>query len=415
MRGLTLVDEELPAAPLLLGDGAAELVRRWVSQHGGTVQTLRRKQVLYRPGRSVSALFEADIAWTRGGQRQELVVAAFDSDADDQIAIWRYPHDAALPGLARLEDSAYVDRLAASAGLTSLVPDLQTLAYRPRRRAVVRAQAGRDRLVVTAAAGRARVRVDRPALFWKVVRPERATPLAQVHRALQTAIAVPACRFSDDDLGLVVLEGLRGDTLRERLRRGSGPLPEPAAVVDLLDRLAAVSIDGEAATTTAAKVRRQARMLRAVLPCHAGRIDDFVGRLGDDARAALVTTHGDLHDSQLLIDDDGAIVGVVDLDGVAPGHQLDDMATMLGRVWTSGRTATRGQLRFASYAEELFASFAPRCDPSELCRRVAGVVFGRATGPFRVQQRNWEAKALERIELAERWLAAADAGTLPAG
>jgi len=125
-------------------------------------------------------------------------------------------------------------------------------------------------------------------------------------------------------------------------------------------------------------------------------------------------THGDFHDSQLLIDDAGAITGIVDLDGVAPGHRLDDLATMLGRIWTSGRTTTPGNARFDRYGQELFASFARHCDPSDLCRRIAGVVFGRATGPFRVQHPDWQATALTRIELAEPWLTAAEAGTPPA-
>ena len=120
--------------------------------------------------------------------------------------------------------------------------------------------------MLTAAPGRVRIRIDQPALFWKILRPGRAAPLVHVHSALKATIPVPACRFCDDDLGLVVLEGLRGDTLRSRLRRGSSPLPEPAAVVDLLDRLAAVALGGAPAPTTAIKVRRPARMLRAILP-----------------------------------------------------------------------------------------------------------------------------------------------------
>ncbi|MDP2710708.1 MAG: hypothetical protein Q8O56_05780 [Solirubrobacteraceae bacterium] len=414
MHEASPIDDDLAAATLLLGDGATELVARWLAGRGGAVQALRRKQVLYRPGRMASVVFEGTVEWADRGLRKELLAAAFDRAEDDAIAIWCYPDDPALPGLERLEDPAYVARIGAAAGLRSLVPDLKTLAYRPRRRAVVRARSDRERAVVARAAGQVRVRMDRPALFWKVVRPGRAAALATVHGALGAAAPVPACRFMDDELGLVVLEGLRGDTLRARLRKGSGVVPEPAAIVELLDRLAPAGVAGTPASTTTAKVRRQARMLRAVLPRHAERIDRFVARLGDDAPAPLVTTHGDFHDAQIIVDDAGRVAGLVDLDGVAPGQRIDDLATIVGRVWTAGRTATRGAERFARYGDELFASFAAICDPGELCRRVAGVVFGRATGPFRAQHRDWEARVLERIELAELWLAQAKAGIAPA-
>lgn len=91
----------------------------------------------------------------------------------------------------------------------------------------------------------------------------------------------------------------------------------------------------------------------------------------------------------------------------------DDLASMLGRVWTAGRTASRGRGRAADYADHLFRRFAEAVDPRELCRRTAGVVFGRATGPFRTQQREWPAKAIERIRLAELWLAATPTGEPP--
>jgi hypothetical protein len=46
-------------------------------------------------------------------------------------------------------------------------------------------------------------------------------------------------------------------------------------------------------------------------------------------------------------------------------------------------------------------------DPIDLRRRVAAVVLGLATGPFRVQRDNWPSATLQRIEMAERWLTSA--------
>jgi hypothetical protein len=87
---------------------------------------------------------------------------------------------------------------------------------------------------------------------------------------------------------------------------------------------------------------------------------------------------------------------------------------MLGRIWTSGQTEGKGRDRFREYAGELLESFSRRVDRHDLCMRVAAIVFGRSTGPFRAQAVDWREQALERIELAELCFDRAPRGELPA-
>jgi aminoglycoside phosphotransferase (APT) family kinase protein len=163
------------------------------------------------------------------------------------------------------------------------------------------------------------------------------------------------------------------------------------------------------------RVKSHERLLRVIVPDHEQRIRRLSRRMRDlmpSERPAVV--HADFYDSQLLVDDAGAITGLLDLDGVGWGDPADDLASMLGRIWTSGQTAGRGRDRFARYAGELLDGFSRRVDRRDLCLRVAGIVFGRATGPFRMQADGWREKALERIEMAELCLEHALRAELPA-
>src|SRR5919106_738263 len=77
-------------------------------------------------------------------------------DGADRVAVWRFPHDPALPGLAAACDEAAVANLLDETGLGGGPVRLRTRAYRPRRRAVIEAVGSRGRL------------------FIKVVRPDQS-------------------------------------------------------------------------------------------------------------------------------------------------------------------------------------------------------------------------------------------------
>jgi hypothetical protein len=63
--------------------------------------------------------------------------------------------------------------------------------------------------------------------------------------------------------------------------------------------------------------------------------------------------------------------------------------------------------RVEDYAGGLLRIWDRMVDPTDLRRRVAAVVLGLATGPFRVQRDNWPSGTMQRIEMAERWVRSA--------
>jgi len=288
------------------------------------------------------------------------------------------------------------------------------LVYRPTRRAVVRLSMKGDRLVFDREAGRVSMRAGKRYIFLKLVRPGYADSIGKVHEELGPHLPIPRCYGAWGDLGLLALEGLPGLTLRDFIRQKDGRPPHPDELVGLLDTLpAAASAEGRVRSMRR-RVRSHQGLLEAILPDHAERVRRLARELRALPSERTTIVHGDFYDSQVLVDEGGSITGLLDLDGVGWGYLADDLASMLGRVWTSGQTGGRGQERFAAYAGELLESFSRRVDRRDLCMRVAAIVFGRATGPFRVQSDDWRRKALERIELAETCLEHARRGELPA-
>jgi aminoglycoside phosphotransferase (APT) family kinase protein len=125
----------------------------------------------------------------------------------------------------------------------------------------------------------------------------------------------------------------------------------------------------------------------------------------------LVAVHGDFHASQLLIDR-GQIVGLVDVDTAGVGERVDDLAGILGQLATLGITAENpGAIK--AYNAVLLTEFSRHVDGTSLRRRVAAVILGLATGPFRVQLADWPTATGRRIRLALRWLESAPSQTDP--
>lgn len=190
--------------------------------------------------------------------------------------------------------------------------------------------------------------------------------------------------------GVVVLGGLPGTPMRALLAGDGADLPGRTALHALLDHAAVLGL---------------------VAPELRPRLDRLVGMLrsADPGEHPEVPVHGDLHESQLLVDD-GRVVGLLELDTVGRGHRIDDWASLLGHLvlqeslLPAPATATR-------YRTELEAAALRRWPPGKLRPRVAAVLLGLATGPFRVLQRDWRVRTDARITLAEGWASAPPART----
>ena len=368
-----------------------------VATADGVVRRWRPRQVNHRPGRSTTVLHDVTVSWSGGPARQEQVVLHASraprpgiepvaiTDDGSVLSAWRVPHDPALPGMAAAVDVERMRCLLADLELPAAGPITTRLrAYRPLRRAVIE---------VTAPGAR---------LFCKVVPPASAEALHRRHRLLEGAVPVPRSAGWSDD-GVVVLEAAPGRTLRDALLTSRGPLPPPAAVVALLDRLPSSLLDLPGAPSPLDRVCDHAALLADVLPPARPRLDELVDALGPNGLDdPVVPTHGDLYEAQLLVDG-GRVVGLLDVDGAGAGHRIDDLANLLGHlaVLDGDRPRALGR-RVIATVDGL-----PGIDPAALRRRVAAVVVGLATGSFRVQQQDWPKHTLARLDTATAWLRSA--------
>ena len=417
-------DELLPSAPALLGDAGLEAAAAVASEAGGTIDSIRARQALYTPGRQLIVNFHARMTGPVGEAREELVAAVADAEAlppgapvrlvaGEPVAVWRFPHDPVLPSLHRVLDTKALSDMLGYLHLEPRRVNVTPLVYRPTRRAVVRLALKSDTLSFDRGAGRIELRPGERDIYLKVVQPQRAEHIGRIHDELGRHLPIPRCYGAWSDEGLLALEGLPGMTLRDYIRKESGQPPAPEQLLALLDALPAMPFPMGRARSMRRRVRDHERLLRTILPEHERRVRRIGRRLRalPSERPALV--HGDFYESQVIVNAAGAITGLLDLDGVGWGDPTDDMASMLGRIWTSGRTPGKGQDRFRAYAGELLEAFSRRADRHDLCMRVAAIVFGRSTGPFRAQAEDWREQALERIELAELCVEHAERGGLP--
>ena len=98
-----------------------------------------------------------------------------------------------------------------------------------------------------------------------------------------------------------------------------------------------------------------------------------------------------------------AITGVLDLDDAGPGDPYDDRATVIAHLIDRVVDVDNaGHRRLAEYFGTLRSDFAEQVDLVELDLVIAAVLVGLATGPFRLQRRNWKAAVSRRLAVAAR-------------
>jgi Ser/Thr protein kinase RdoA (MazF antagonist) len=243
-------------------------------------------------------------------------------------------------------------------------------------------------------------------VFIKVVAPHKAEGLHRRHRLLATQVPVPhSLGWSRD--GLIVLQALPGRTLREVLHGGRYSTPDAAQLLRLLDRLPAALADAPVRDSVVARAAHHARVLSEVLPGLAERLSRLSGLLSQQCTPTTPQpVHGDFYESQLLLDA-GRVTGLLDVDGAGAGERVDDLATLLGHLSVLARMSQRAHA-INRLGGRYLAAFERTVPPAELRLRVAAVVIGLATGPFRVQETDWPQKVCSRVQLAEQWLASAE-------
>jgi hypothetical protein len=362
---------------------------------GGALTSIRTAQVRYVPHRSITVQYTAGVRWEDGRRTRETVVATAGGTLPEdvpvmavdglEVALWRFPLDPHLPGLASAVDRDRVGELLASLGAEPGQTQLRTRAYRAGRRAVVEVTGRRHRI------------------YLKIVRPDRVAGLQQRHVSLAEHVRVPRSLGWSEAMGIIALEAIPGRPLRKALEARSRRLPDAAALVSLLDRFPALDAEVASLGGPCAHAATHGALLAAVAPELAGRVGAVVEAVSVLEPDEAVPVHGDFHAGQVLIDG-SSISGLVDVDTAGSGNRADDLAVMLAHLSTLS-LASPARSVIDGYGQALIEVFDAMTDPVRLRLRVAAAVVGLATGPFRVQESRWRTATERRVALAERWIA----------
>jgi aminoglycoside phosphotransferase len=395
-------DPVLPAAAHLTGPHAGDVLRAAVEAAGGSLESCRPVHVQYRPGSDVTVRYAASVRDHDGSLRSDTLVAGVTRDgappgtvpvealtADGgrlEAGVWRWPFDPALPdlpGIVTPNEAAVL-----LAGHVEPPVSIEVVVYRPTERVVAR---------VVDATGTER--------YVKVVAPAAVAPLVERHERLADA-GLPVPRVVASGHSWIAMEALRGPTLRDLVKGtvDDVALPAPHDVLTLSRSIARADLGHHRPIRPRLlDAAAHARMLATVVPGEAGLLTAVAERF--DAEAVVAESrprtiiHGDLHEGQLIVSATG-IVGIIDVDDAGPGDPLDDVATLLGHLRYRALTDDVNGSVAEAYADDVREAFLAVASPDELDTVTAGVLVGLATGPFRVQQDDWQRAVRKVIDAA---------------
>ncbi|MGM7668670.1 aminoglycoside phosphotransferase family protein [Microbacterium sp. A93] len=376
-----------------------------LEEHGHHLVGAELVDLQHRPGAGATGIFrvqaipetpgepqnpkELFLALTAEAVPEDAVIAA-GQDVDATWSAWFHPHDPLLTGLALASDPESVASLWGGGGT---VVDLQTVSYRPLRRAVLRA-------VVAGETGRRTV-------FLKVMRPGLATRLHQRHTLLAAAgVPVPAV-LGPPVADVLALEQGQGEVLATAIMTDGARHVQPADVLGILDRMPLELVELPRRDAWSDRIVDYGHAAATALPDQARRIRSLVEhlqrQLDSTDRGPVVPTHGDFYEANLLVSQN-RISGVLDIDGCGPGHRVDDLACFLGHL--AVLPAVDPRYVYVDQALRRFHSaFVSEVDPAALACRSAAVALSLVAGARDSGRRDWQSSARQRLDIAESLLA----------
>lgn len=286
------------------------------------------------------------------------------------IFVWQHPHDPLLPGLGVAATPAKVRQyFAPNRELTSL----QTVIYRPMNRAVFKAHLAPQ---VPTDLG--------DTVYLKVLRPNTATMLYNIHRSLAAANVPVVDAVAEPVADVLALAGGRGMPLGELARiEGVYNQFDPRQLIGILDRFPRAVMHYPYRASWADRHREFIASARQAMPDDDSRIA-YLGYRLEQAHEGLnlgplVPTHGDLYEAHILVHPaTGQIQHILDVDGVGPGYRVDDYACLIGHLAVLGQT--EGQQWGWQTAMRFFNQLAPYTNPDVLAIRAAAVVVSLIPG-----------------------------------
>jgi hypothetical protein len=421
--------EDDPAGwALLTSPAIGDLLTTAVGHAGGVLRSWQLSEVDATPGRQTTATYRTAVTWPFGDRGELLGVSAraggaagTDADAaifaagDRQVAVWLYPRDPDLPGLAR---AALPDRVAALVTEHRLAPwpvqpeqvTLDLVGYRPRRRAVVRARLRPGPAAPGNGFAPTTGLPPGPAgelvLYLKVLTAEAVAPTVQRHEMLGAAgLPVPPVLAVTSDQ-IVVLPQLPGRPLAEAIFDAEPPCTGEA-LVDLLDRLPTPAAELPRRVTWSSAIQQYAHLVAAALPGLGPRLEWLVEAVTSglaNLPTGVEPTHGDFHEGQVFVGGGGP-VGLLDIDRVGPGRRAEDLACLLSHLSTIQGMSPEQEQRVAGVITTWRSVFEERVDRAELRLRAAAITVSLATGPYRSQRPGWQAETEHIVSVAERMVA----------
>lgn len=387
---------------LLTSADVGGLLTAAVQHAGGKLLSWTLDHIDANPAQSTTATYSALIQWSYG-QREELLgvsarasgpvdtdaVAEIFADGNREVAVWIYPNDPDLPGLAR---AAYAESMAEVCNAhrvfrVPVTPDqlnLQMIGYRPRRRAVVRVACGSE------------------VVYVKVLRARLFDDVVTRHLVLANAGVPVAPILATTDDHLLILGELPGRPLAKAVFDPSDPCGAEA-LINLLDAMPARVGALPRRPPWSDAIGHYARMVSQSIPSLEPRLEWLVEQIDGGLYSippGEEPTHGDFHEGQVHVND-GRVSGLLDTDTLGPGRRADDLACLVAHLSTIQRMNGAQEARVHQLIRKWVPVFDARVDPTELRLRAAAVIISLATGPFRSQEPEWERETALMVGSAE--------------
>jgi hypothetical protein len=384
-QGLRLDRSELVDLQHRPGAGATGVFRIWASPATSDTADAEPSPKAERAAVPPEGLY---LALTAESVPEDAVLDAGSGDDADWSA-WFHPHDPLLTGLALASDPESVTALW---GRGRTLTELQTVSYRPLRRAVLRA-------VLTEG-------TERNTVFLKVMRAGLATQLHHRHTLLAAA-GVPVPPVLGPPVADVLALGQgEGEVLANAIMENGARYLDPADVVGILDRMPHELVSLRRREAWADRTPAYGHAAATALPDEARRIRSLVEhlerQLATTDRGPVVPTHGDFYEANLLMREH-RISCVLDIDGAGPGHRVDDLACFLGHL--AVLPAVDGRYVFVDRALRRFHGyFVDTVDPAALACRSSAVALSLVAGARDSGRRDWQNSARKRLEIAESLL-----------
>lgn len=395
------------ALALLTGEEAGDMLRLALGGQG-VVRSWSVHAVHHRPGAGVSVGYTVllDALADGSAQRTDRYMLASTGRVDQErlsstggrtltwddirVHVWEHPDDPELPALRLACDPALLS------GFLARDVEIELLAYRPTRRAVVRIDADDD------------------VRFAKVVRPAQLPELVNRLDLMERADIGAPRLLEVDDRGLVITSVVDGTALN-KVYASYRPGQEGAmratllSMRDVLESLPLLALGMKPRPAWVDRCEHYAEAAAGVLPDYAERARDVAREIRDLLEGAdlgpLVPTHGDFYEANIFIDPQtGAVSGILDIDNLGPGYRVNDWACMLGHLSVLPGLSSRSYGHTSALLDDWRRRISAWVDPVALCASSAGVVLSLVAGARRSKRKNWQDEALSRLSVAEQWL-----------